>query len=147
MQRILWIDDLDPDGEVLEAVIVTLIYGVKSVSAQTEFALAELAKLVKEENPELALFLILSRYVDDLQDSKASKEECVKLASAADELFTRVGVECKAWTFSGSPPPSIVSKDGMSVGVGGFGWFPEGDILELKVPKLHFGNSRRGKAC
>ena len=145
LQRILWIDDLDPDGEVLEAVIVTLIYGVKSVSAQTEFALAELAKLVKEENPELALFLILSRYVDDLQDSKASKEECVKLASAADELFTRVGVECTAWTFSGSPPPSIVSKDGMSVGVGGFGWFPEGDILELKVPKLHFGNSRRGR--
>ena len=145
LQRILWIEDLDPDGEVLEAVIVTLIYGVKSVAAQTEFGLSELAKLIQEEDPELALFLILSRYVDDLQDSKATQEECVNLASAADELFARVGFVCKAWTYSGLPPPQIVSKDGLSVGVGGFGWFPEGDILELKVPKLHFGKSRRGR--
>ena len=46
---------------------------------------------------------------------------------------------------SGKPPPEVVSKDGMTVGVGGFGWFPEGDVFELKVPKLHFGKSRRGR--
>ena len=46
---------------------------------------------------------------------------------------------------SGSPPSPIVSKDGLSVGVFGFAWFPEGDILEMKIPKLHFGKSRRGK--
>ena len=60
-------------------------------------------------------------------------------------MFATVGVVCKAWTFSGSPPPSVVSKDGLSIGVGGFSWFPEGDIFELKVLKLHFGKSRRGR--
>jgi predicted GTPase len=92
----LWIDDLDPDGKILEAVITTLIYGVKSVSAQSEFALSELADYIRKENPELALFLILSRYVDDLLDSKSSRQECEELAKAADELFGKVGLKCKA---------------------------------------------------
>ena len=54
LQRILWVKDLDPKGEILEAVITTLIYGVRSVAAQTEFAVSELAKLVESENPELS---------------------------------------------------------------------------------------------
>ena len=145
LQRFLWVEDLDPNGEVLEAVIKTLIYGVKSVSAQTEFALSELAKMVETSNPELARFLVLSRYVDDLQDSKGTIQECRDLTISADKLFSQVGVECKGWTISGSPPPEIVSKDSLSIGVGGFGWFPEGDILELKIPRLHFGKSRRGR--
>ena len=145
LQRILWIEDLNPNGEVLEAVIKTLIYGVKSVSAQTEFALEKLSEMVRESNPDLSMFLALSRYVDDLQDSKDSAEKCYSLASDADQLFAELGVECKAWTVSGSPPSEVVSKNGLSVGVGGFGWFPEGDILEIKIPKLHFGKSRRGR--
>ena len=145
LQRFLWIDDLDPEGKVLEAVITTLIYGVRSVAAQSELALSDLAQLIKKENPQLAVFLILSRYVDDLQDSKATLEECTGLAKDADELFLKVGLVCKAWTLSGSPPTEVVTKDGVTIGVGGFGWFPEGDVVELKVPKLHFGKSRRGR--
>ena len=145
LQRFLWVDDLDPNGEIIEAVITTLIYGVKSVSAQSEFALSELADYIRDENPELALFLVLSRYVDDLMDSKATKERCVKMAMAADDLFAKVGLKCKAWTISGEPPSSIVTKDGLSVGAGGFRWFPEGDFLELLIPALHFGKARRGR--
>ena len=145
LQRFLWVENLDPKGEVLEAVLTTLIYGVKSVSAQSEFALKQLADHIKDAKPELALFLIMSRYVDDLMDSKSTVEDCTKLAEAADELFATVGLKCKAWSFSGSPPSSVVSKDGLSLGAGGFGWFPEGDFLELKVPRLHFGKARRGK--
>ena len=147
LQRFLWIEDLDPNGQILEAVITTLIYGVKSVSAQTEFALSELAEHIRNENPKLALFLVLSRYVDDLMDSKGTKEECLDMTKAADELFDKVGLICKGWNYSGSPPSPKVSKDGLSVGVGGFGWFPEGDILELKIPKLHFGKARRGRVA
>ena len=47
---------------------------------------------------------------------------------------------------SGSPPPEVVSKDGVSIGVGGFGWFPEVDVVELKGPKLHFGKFH-GEGC
>ena len=147
LQRFLWIEDLDPEGTIVECAITTLIYGVKSVSAQTEFALSELSDHIKEEDPELALFLIMSRYVDDLMESKGTKEECIDLAKAADDLFEKVGLKCKAWNFSGLPPSPKVSKDGLSVGVGGFGWFPEGDILEQKIPKLHFGTARRGRVA
>ena len=115
------------------------------MAAQSELAMSDLAKLVKEDNPALARFLVLSRYVDDLQDSRGTVEECIKLSNDADELFARVGLLCKAWTVSGSPPPEVVSKDGCTVGVGGFSWFPEVDILEIKVPRLHFGKSRRGR--
>ena len=58
-----------------------------------------------------------------------------------------MGLKCKGWNFSGSPPASLVSKDGLSVGAGGFGWFPEGDILEQKIPRLHFGKPRRGRVA
>ena len=145
LQRFLWVEDLNPDGEVLEAVITTLIYGVRSVSAQSEFALGELAKLVKDKSPVLARLLVMSRYVDDIQESKATEEECRSLMKEADDIFSQVGLTCKAWTVSGSTPPEIVSKDGMTVGVAGFGWFPETDILELKIPRLHFGKIRRGR--
>ena len=138
---------MDPAGNIVECVITTLIYGVKSVSAQTEFALSELAEHIRKEDPELALFLIMSRYVDDLMESKSTKKECIDLSKAADELFEKVGLKCKGWNFSGSPPASLVSKDGLSVGAGGFGWFPEGDILEQKIPRLHFGKPRRGRVA
>ena len=101
LQRFLWVKDLDPDGEVLEAVMLTLIYGVSSVSAQSELAMKDLADYVRTENPELAALLVLSRYVDDLQESKSTQEECFKLSKSADEVFEKVGLKCKAWTFSG----------------------------------------------
>ena len=146
LQRFLWVDNLDPNGEVLEAVITTLIYGVTSVSAQSELAMKDLAEYIQAEDPELATLLILSRYVDDLLESKTTQEECLRLANAADKLFDMVGLMCKGWTISGLPPPPAVSKDGLSVGIFGvFSWYSEGDIVELKIPKLHFAKPKRGK--
>ena len=146
LQRFLWVDNLDPKGEVLEAVITTLIYGVTSVSAQSELAMKDLADHIRAENPELATLLVLSRYVDDLLESKASQEEVLKLTKDADKLFDMVGLLCKGWTVSGLPPPPAVSKDGLSVSIFGvFSWFPEGDILELKIPDLNFAKATRGK--
>ena len=106
----------------------------------------DLADYIRSENPELATLLVLSRYVDDLQESKSSQEECFRLAKAADQLFEKVGLKCKAWTFSGLPPSPAVSKDGLSIGIFGvFSWFSEGDYVEPKIPKLHFANPKRKK--
>ena len=145
LQRFLWIKDLDPNGQVLEAIITTLIYGVKCVSAQSEFALTELADHIKEQFPDLALFLVHSRYVDDLQDSKSTQEECIKISQDADFNFEKIGLTCKAWTITGLPPSPKVSKDGLTVSAGGFAWYPEGDLLEIMIPKLHFGKPKRGR--
>ena len=146
LQRFLWLDNLDPDGKVLEGVITTLMYGVNSVSAQSEYAMTELAAYIREQDPELALFLLLSRYVDDLLDSKVSAEACQRLARAADQLFAKLGMTCKGWTHSGMPPPSKISKDGLSIGIFGvFSWFSESDILEQKFSRLHFAKPKRGR--
>ena len=47
LQRFLYREDMNPDNPVLEGVIMTLIYGIKSVSCQSEHALKLLADLIR----------------------------------------------------------------------------------------------------
>ena len=56
---------LNPDGELTEALINSLIWGIKCVSAQNETSMVKLADKVKEENPALADFILNSRFADD----------------------------------------------------------------------------------
>ena len=72
LQKFLWLENLDPSGKLIEAVIKTLIYGVKCVAAQSEFALEELANSIENTFPEIAMLLRLCRYVDDIGNSKTS---------------------------------------------------------------------------
>ena len=145
LQRFLYKQDLDPDSPVQDGVIKTLIYGVGSVSAQSENGMKKLGNIVKEEKPHVKNLIDNRMYVDDAGDSKFTKEECVQLAADADEVFARVKLECKSWTYSGENPDDKVSKDGISISIGGFKWFPKLDVYELKVPFLHFGKKRRGR--
>ena len=145
LQRFLYKENLDPDSPVLEGVIKTLIYGVGSVSAQSENGMRKLSNLVGDEKPNVKKLIEDRMYVDDAGDSKETKEECKKLADEADEVFSRVNLKCKAWTYSGEDPDSKVSKDGATLSIGGFKWFPKLDFYELKVPHLHFGKKRRGR--
>ena len=46
LQRVLFRKDLDPQSEVLEGIIKTLIWGVKCVSAQTEASIIQLAEFI-----------------------------------------------------------------------------------------------------
>ena len=145
LQRFLWLQGLDPEASVEEGVITTLMYGVKSVAAQSGYALEQLAELVKESDPELYMFLMFCLYVDDLGNSKPTLEACLELAKRADELIATVNLECKGWTFSGQDPPDRVTKDGLSIGVAGLKWIPKLDAVQVKIPVLHFGSRRRGK--
>ena len=58
LQRVLFRKDLDPNNEVLEAIIKTLIWGVKCVSAQSEGSIIQLAEFVKQNSPKLYDFLL-----------------------------------------------------------------------------------------
>ena len=87
----------------------------------------------------LAEFLINSRYVDDLADSKSTLAACHVLTQFADDLFKQVGMDCKDWSYSSIPPSDKVSSDGRTVGIGGMYWSPEIDVLEVKIPTWHFG--------
>ena len=144
-QRFLFKENLDPNSPVIEYILTTLIYGVKCVSAQTEHAMFLLAQHIKEDYPDLANFLIKSRYCDDMADSKSSLEGCLQIISDADYNFKKVGLESKVWTISGQDPDEKASIDGVTVGVGGLNWLPKIDAIEVKIPLLHFNKKRRGK--
>ena len=145
LQLFLWKEDLDPANETLVGVISTLIYGVKSVAAQSEAGITKLAKHIEKDHPDLAEFLLKSRYVDDLGDSKPTLQQCKELTEKADMIFSQVGMTCKDWSFTGSAPSEKVSADERTVSFGGMLWSPEFDYLEPKIPSWHFGTVCRGR--
>ena len=80
-QRILLRENLDPNGQLLDAVIVKLAFGISSVSAQTEEVVRRLATRLKEEFSEVCDLLLKSRYVDDLFKSTSSGTHSQALAA------------------------------------------------------------------
>ena len=54
-------------------------------------------------------------------------------------------MEVKGWTKSGEDPHEELSADGITVSMGGMSWCPKLDYLALKLPALHFGQTRRGR--
>ena len=63
-----------------EAVITTtLIYGQVSASCQSECAMEKLADDYKFMYPDVSSFLLKSRYVDDLGESKSSYDQLEQL--------------------------------------------------------------------
>ena len=145
LQRFLYRENMDPSNPVKEGVIKTLIYGIKSVSRQSEHAIYLLADYIRDRFPDVATLLEESRYVDDEGESKATKEECYALIENADETFALVDLKIKEWIVSGEAPSSKVSKDGASVDVGGMKWFPLLETMEVKIPPLHSGKKNRGR--
>ena len=145
LQLFLWKENMDPQNETLVGVITTLIYGVKSVAAQSEAGVAKLAQYIGKKHPTLAEFLINSRYVDDLADSKSTLKSCQTLTQQADELFKQVSMDCKDWSFTSIQPSEKVSSDSRTVSIGGMYWSPEIDMLEIKIPTWHFGSVSRGR--
>ena len=145
LQRVLIKEDLDPEKPPIEAVIKTLIWGIKCVSAQSEAAVIKLAEFIQEENPRLAECLTSSRFVDDIGDSEDKMEVLKKMIEDADSLFEKVGLACKGWTFSGEDPPEDVAEENNCVSIGGMKWHSKLDFLELTLPVLHFGKKSSGR--
>ena len=145
LQRFLYKENLDPDSETKEGVITTSIYGVKSSSCQTECTKIKLAESVKDEKPAVAEVLTDRTYVDDIGDSKEDERQCLALMAELDEVLGSVGCKIKGWAITGSDPSDKLSKDGLSLGVGGMAWLPKLDILIVRIPELHFGKFIRGK--
>ena len=145
LQRVFWRENIDFEAKLEEIVIVSLIFGVRAVSALSERAVIELAEHVREELPRLAECLTKSRFVDDLLDSCMNIKIAKEIMGSADYLFESVGMGCKGWSMSGSDPHPEVTKDGLSVAAGGIVWWPKIDSVSIKIPPVHFGRKSRGK--
>ena len=147
LQRILLKDNLDINEPVRHAIVNTLIYGVKSVAGQTEHALEDIGNYIQEEKPNVAKLLKYGRYVDNLLESTTSIEAAKEIASQTEEVLGRLNLETKGYSFSGEPPESKESTDGISIDVNAMKWYTETDLIEVKVPSLHFGNVCRGRVA
>ena len=145
LQRVLIKDDIDPASPVREACVTTAIYGVKSSAGQTEYGLKEIAKHVEKEKPEVAKLLTVGRYVDNLLESKVTKEEAVELANDTTEVLDRLHLPTKGFSFSGEAPKEQETLDGISIEVNSMKWTTGVDTIEVNVPPLHFGTKRRGR--
>ena len=145
LQRVLFRENLDPDGELLECVVKTLIWGIKCVSAQSECSIIKLAEAIREEFPLLADFLLNCRFVDDIGGSAMDLETLKQLTAEADKFFAMLGLACKGWSYSGSHPPPDVSEEDQTIKIAGMVWFTMLDLLEIPLPQLHFSTKRRGR--
>ena len=145
LQRVLFKPDLDPNTPPVEALISTLIWGIRCVSAQSEAAVDKIALSVRELNPRLAELLADGRFVDDLGDSDVTMENIENLIKDANEIFEKVGLSCKGWSVSGRDPPPEVCEEGGNVSIGGMKWQTATDSLEIPIPTLHFSKKNRGR--
>ena len=145
-QRILLRENLDPDGKLLEAVLVKLGFGIQSVSAQSEETVRRIAVELWDSFPKVALLLLYRRYVDDLAKSTNSREESTKLIQETSKILEeKLKMSIKGWSISGENPPTDVSKDGVSVDLGGHTWYPAADLFTLNLHPLCFQKKKRGK--
>ena len=145
-QRIILGKDLDPTGQILEAVLVKLAFGVQSVSAQSEEAVKVVARNLWDNFPDVASLLIKFRYVDDIAKSTNSIEESLKItANTSTILKDQLNMEIKGWSFAGKSPPPDVSKDGISVDIGGHIWYTQSDIYSCNIPPICLTKKQRGK--
>ena len=144
LQLFLWQEALDPEKPVDIAVIKTLIYGNSASAPLSEEGMRQLAEIVKVYDAELADFLTDGRFVDDLNDSLATLEAALRLRTAVDEEFEKLGAKIKGWAIARMKPAPEISDNGY-VGVAGMAWHPESDFVELKFQDLHFGKVVRGR--
>ena len=137
-QCILLRENLDPNGQLLEAVIIKLAFGVSSISAQTEEVVRRLAVRLKEEFPEVCDLLLKSCYVDDLAKSTSTSAHSGALATETSHLLLKnLGMVVKGWTVVGSKPPDDVTRDGETIVFPGLVWYSEMDVFKLNIPPLY----------
>ena len=144
-QLYLWHDELNPDLEPFIKVIMTLIYGVKSSGNQAESALRKVARLYIDKYPRACKALLEDTYVDDCLSGADSEEETSQMIENLQLALCPAGFTVKGFVRSGKDPPAELSKDGVTVKVGGAKWFSRIDKISLVSGDLNFCKKKKGR--
>ena len=145
LQRYIWQDELDPLKIPRQKVIKTLIYGVRSSGNQSEHGLRRLAEMYKSQYPKVNEVISSDVYVDDCITGDTDKSTAHQTADELEIVTSNGGFKLKGFTFSLEDPPSHLTEDGVSIGVGGMKWYSKDDEISLCIPELNFAPKRRGK--
>ena len=142
----LFIDDMDPNGEVEIYVLVRAMYGVTCTGNQAETAIRRAARHFQEEYPLGAEAILERTYVDDglpTQDTRSLLEQTMKQVIA---ILAFIGFLIKVFTLVFDLILSEkATKDGESIGVCGMAWYPTTDLYSLAKGEINFYQKIRGK--
>ena len=141
LQRVVWIPSMEVDEEAEDFLITTLIFGFRSVTAQTSVGIRKLI----EKHPELEP-LLRHLYVDDLANSYQTQGEALKALAVATKILANYNLHFKdGGAISGLPPPVKMSKDGIHVSVPGHQWKTVQDTYRLVFPTIFSGRKIKGR--
>ena len=144
-QKVFLRENMNPDGKLIKAVIVSAIFGVCSSGGQAEEAIRKLCDVISTDKPDVTKFLLLSRYVDDLLKSVRDLEEANELIKETEKVLETIRMVIKGWCISGQTPPKQMTDDGTSITFSGLTWYPNIDSFGINIQGLHFGKRTRGR--
>ena len=146
-QKYLWKEGMEELKPTTIMYVLTLIYGVKPSGGQCQVSIEKLATHFKSRGLREAAADVLEKdvYVDDIISSQDSVQDCYEVAIGIEEVLAAGGLHVKAFTFSGQKPAEAVSADGIHVGLAGYLWRPEDDLLLLDIGPPRLGKAKRGK--
>ena len=145
LQRYIWEDELNPSKIPHEKVIKTLIYGIRSSGNQAERALRQVSDTFKDQYPDANRILQEDVFVDDCVTGDINHDGTSKRAGELEVITSKGSFKLKGITLSGADPPSHLTNDGVSVGVGGMKWYSKSDEISISMSELNFAPKRRGK--
>ena len=140
----IWQAQLDLSKIPEEKVIKTLIYGVKSSGNQAERGLRGVARMSKEEYPEVCEIIEEDVYVDDCFAGEDTINQAHKRSDEIEVVVNRASFKLKGVSFSGEDPDESLTDDGVLISVAGMKWFPKEDLLSLNINQLNFSKRTRG---
>ena len=108
-------------------VIKTCIYGVKCSSNQAERALPLVAEKMRDKYPMAYDTVMRDVYVDDCISGEDTEELRDEATNQLGACLPHAGMSLKGYTFAGEHPSKDLSKDGVSIMVGGQRWFTKDD--------------------
>ena len=139
VQKFLWIPDLNPDGDVEEFFVKTVIFGVRSSSLICQMGLQK----VVDAFPHLQQLTI---YVDDVTggyfDADAAEQSALQIAETLDKY----GLPLKGGGFAitGKQAPNEILDDKGRIGISCVKWHPVEDTFTCNLPPLYLGRTERG---
>ena len=143
-QQVVWFDDSDVQ-KIISGVIVTCIYGITCVGAQTEYVMNLIADSIEDAHPEVAKLLRRRRYVDDFGQSCVTEDDVDYLIHNTEKILNSKKMFVKGWVVSRKPPPKKLSEDGISIPFAGLQWLPMIDSFKLNISSLHLDKKKRGR--
>ena len=145
-QLILWVDQMNPENEVEVWVMLRAIYGTISSGNQAEVAIRRGAAKLEKDYPQGAYTIIHETYVDDGVPCRDDKDELNLALEEVGIILERIGFSLKCTTVSGQTTKlsEKASSDGVSIGIAGYKYEPEKDLISLAFRECNFNRVVRG---